>query len=172
MGLIEADFTACLLPLFGPPALRLCCSNPTSSIFVFRLLAVAFGTASDGWLRFGLADFEVSGWVPEVDFGVSGLVAGDEDGLLLKRYGFWAAAIPTKATTITKRTTPLRFIILNLRFGTFVPQVNPFIRSWFRSRSRARMICNKLQKLAAQEGRANLRKRAPDERIVCSLWLE
>lgn len=84
MGLVEADFTASLLPLFEPPALRFCCSSPMSSAFVFRLLAAAFGSASDAVLRFGLADFGVSGWVTEADFGVSGLVAGDGDGLLLK----------------------------------------------------------------------------------------
>lgn len=106
MGLIEADFAVPALPPFDPSALRLCCSSPASSIFVFRLLA-AFGSGSDA-RRFGVADFGVNGRVVRGDFGVRGLVAGEEDGLLLRLYGFWAVAIPTKATMATKMTPPLQ----------------------------------------------------------------
>ncbi len=124
MGLIEADFTASRLPLFEPPALMLCCSSPTSSVFFFRLSA-ELGRGS-GALRFAIADFGVNGWVTESDFGVSDLVAGDEDGFLLKLYGFWPVAIAAKTTTITNRTAPMHFIILNLRFGPVAPNAFPY----------------------------------------------
>jgi hypothetical protein len=67
--------------------------------------------------RFWIADFGVNGWVAAVDFGVSGLIAGDEGGPLLKLCRFWADAIPTKVATVTKNIRPLHFIILDLRLG-------------------------------------------------------